>query len=374
MSLTTVGSDVVANRVDEVLRGLGLRAGGRQHDHGRTRAVGAELRGQHGGDTGGGAQPVGQFVEHRRIAGGVDRQHERTVGAGAERGRRDVEGTAAGEMRRAVAGVGVAEAQAAERGGEREQHGEGDRPGRERPVHDDATPTGPHAVLAAVAADEGDLHPIEVRADDAEQRRQQRHRRHEDDQHTGDGDRSRAVEVLHAHGAQAEQRDDHGAAGEQHGAAGGVDRVHDRVVGRQTGLDGRAVPDDDEQGVVDADTDADHRHELRRPVGHHEHVREQLADGERHADAEQGDDERHAGGDHRAERDQQDHECGDQADLFGAGLGALGHLDDGAAGFDGERRCVAAQGELDQLLAERDRDLLGRGIELEGDEGDGAVG
>ena len=46
---------------------------------------------------------------------------------------------------------------------------------------------------------------------------------------TADGD-GEAVDERQAHEEQAEQRDDHRDAGEEHGPAAGVDRLGDRVL------------------------------------------------------------------------------------------------------------------------------------------------
>ena len=52
--------------------------------------------------------------------------------------------------------------------------------------------------------------------------------------------------------------------GEQHGAPAGVDRVHDRTLGIHTFVQRLSIARADEQRVVDADADPDHRGDLRR--------------------------------------------------------------------------------------------------------------
>ena len=51
-------------------------------------------------------------------------------------------------------------------------------------------------------------------------------------------------------------------AGEQHRAPGGVERERDRALGLEPVAQALAVAGDDEQRVVDADADADHRRGL----------------------------------------------------------------------------------------------------------------
>ena len=69
---------------------------------------------------------------------------------------------------------------------------------------------------------------------------------------------------------QREQGDDDGAAGERHGATGRRRRVADGVVDAATLMTRRAGPGDDEQRIVDADAEADHRRDGRRHVGDRE--------------------------------------------------------------------------------------------------------
>ena len=90
-----------------------------------------------------------------------------------------------------------------------------------------------------------------------------------------------------AHEQHAEQRDDDGGAGEQDRPAGGVERDADRLADRVAGVELLAVAGDDQQCVVDADTQADHDAEERGEVGDREDVAEQRDDGATEADAEQ---------------------------------------------------------------------------------------
>ena len=106
------------------------------------------------------------------------------------------------------------------------------------------------------------------------------------DHHHEHAERGAGREAAHereAHQVQAQQRDDHGRAGEQHRAARGVDRGGGRVVRFQARVQAFAVAGDDEQRVVDTDAEPDHRGELRREVGHRLHVADEHR--ERHTGA-----------------------------------------------------------------------------------------
>jgi hypothetical protein len=58
------------------------------------------------------------------------------------------------------------------------------------------------------------------------------------------------------------------------------------------------VAGDDEQGVVDADTEADHDHHVRPERGHGDQVAEHHQDPKAHAQPGQGGEDRQAHGDH----------------------------------------------------------------------------
>ena len=92
---------------------------------------------------------------------------------------------------------------------------------------------------------------------------QQRQGRGQDHEHGGDRSDRQAVHEGQAHHEEAEQGDDHRAAGEQHGPAR-------RGQGHDGGLpwipplvETLPVPGDDEKGVVDAHSESDHGHQLR---------------------------------------------------------------------------------------------------------------
>ena len=83
--------------------------------------------------------------------------------------------------------------------------------------------------------------------------------------------------------------------------------VSDGISGVVAVGEGVAVAGDDEQRVVDAHPDGDHRGHRRRPLGNVDDVGEQRDQSGGDADAEHGGDDRQAHGQQRAEADQQDH-------------------------------------------------------------------
>ena len=82
------------------------------------------------------------------------------------------------------------------------------------------------------------------------------------------------------------------------------------------------VAGDDEQRVVDADAEADHRHHRRREVGHRDDVAGQRHERRADAEAEQGGADRQAHRQHRTEGEDQDDDGGDDAEDL-----ALGQLE-----------------------------------------------
>lgn len=99
-------------------------------------------------------------------------------------------------------------------------------------------------------------------------------------------------------------------------------------------------PADDEQPVVDRDTQTDQRHDRLGEEVHGRDQGDQPHDAERAEDGQTADDGGQAGGDHAAEDKEQQHR--DQRD--GGHLGALLVLADGAGQFGGQR---LQTGELD---------------------------
>ena len=106
----------------------------------------------------------------------------------------------------------------------------------------------------------------------------------------------------------------------------------DRLARLQPVVQGLAVAGDDQQRVVDADADADHRRDRGRELGHREEAGDEADEGDAAADAEQRGDDRQAHRQQRAEGDQQDDDGGDDADELAGELGLLG--EDVAAELD----------------------------------------
>ena len=118
----------------------------------------------------------------------------------------------------------------------------------------------------AVAVMDRARHPpaVDVLADQPDHRGEQRDR---GEHHHGHDERGHVPELRDVRDAgdrEAADRDHHRAAGEQHRLTGGRDGVAGRLLDRHAVGEVLAVAGDDEQRVVDADAEADHRAERRR--------------------------------------------------------------------------------------------------------------
>ena len=102
---------------------------------------------------------------------------------------------------------------------------------------------------------------------------------------------------------QADQGDDHGHAGEHDGAAGGARRLGHGLAQLHALGQVLLVAGEDEQRVVDADGEAEHRGQDRRGLGQVDHARERGQAGHADAHAERGGQQRHARGEQRGQRD-----------------------------------------------------------------------
>ena len=192
----------------------------------------------HAGDVADVGQPRFEGPERGRAGGraGLRDQDQRAVEAGAEAVGEQVVGLPGGAGRGVVALVGDAEPQVQHGNGQRQHHGRGH--GRQRggaPLHG-GRPSGPrptappfplHARRARreLGAEAAALPPAErARAEDAEQRGQQRERGEHGEGHGERAGDRQPVEEAEAEHQDAEQRYAHRAACEQDGAARGVDR------------------------------------------------------------------------------------------------------------------------------------------------------
>jgi hypothetical protein len=155
-------------------------------------------------------------------------------------------------------------------------------------------------------------------------------------------------------------------AGEQHGAARGVERLHHRLLNREPAQHALSVAGDDEERVVDSDPEPDQHREFARERGHPDYVRQQADDRDAGSEREAGGEQRQQHRRQRPEHQQQHDAGGDEpqrkAGGRARGVAILGHLAVGR-----ERHASAGRG-LDHrvvggLLAAGDR----RGGDVEGD-------
>ena len=249
---------------------------------------------------------------------------------------------------------------------QRDQHGEREHGHRQRPARHEGAPARGEAGLAigqvgvaAVAVPRR----LDAAADLAQQRRHQRQRGGHREEHRQRGADGGTVEEGDPEQHHAEHRDHDDDAREQDGAAGRVDRDQRGLAHVTSGAAFEPEAVEDQQRVVDADADPDHRRQLRRPVddvehtgAHHRHQREA------HDHREQGVEQRQPHRDHaeRQEEHQGRHE--DAEDLPGAALLSRRPVDD-----------VPAERHLDPALAiERER-VLGHRLDLRGVDVAGAL-
>ena len=202
---------------------------------------------------------------------------------------------------------------------------------------------------------------------------QSRDHREEDRDRGGERD---AVEETEPEQQHPHQRDDHGDPGEQHGAAGGVDRGDRRRPLLEALVEAVAEAGDDEERVVDPDAEADHRRQDRGEVRGVEDVGAEGDEAEPDAEREQRGEDRQAHRDHRAEGDQQHYDRGEQADHEGAVsfFLAFRFLDRAAAELDLEAAARCCLPRLDQPFRFVVFEFVREDVELDGRVRDLAVG
>ncbi len=122
------------------------------------------------------------------------------------------------------------------------------------------------------------------------------------------------------------QRQHDGGAGEEDGFAGGAAGDLDRVVLGVAAPPFLAVAGDDEQGVVDADGESDHRDHVDDEEGEVHHPAEQGGQADGDDDGDDGEHDRDAGDDEGAEDDDEDHEGGEQPQPLALDQVALGEF------------------------------------------------
>ncbi len=210
---------------------------------------------------------------------------------------------------------------------------------------------------------------------EAEERRQERdgdHHRH------GDDDGRREPQRRHERDTgelETENGDDHRASGEDDRLAGGGVGVARRLFHVHARGEVVAVTTEDEQGVVDTDTETDHGPEARSHRRDLDPGGEKTDHGQADGQARQRRHEREGHGDQRPERDVEDDQRGHDADrLRRPGRSLLQergqfttelHLSARLFG----RRCVG-----DELVEDVPSELRSRGVELNGRERRGTVG
>ena len=123
-----------------------------------------------------------------------------------------------------------------------------------------------------------------------------------------------------------------------------------------------SIPGGDEQGVVDADTDPDHRGHLWRERWNVEDSCEQCDQREADTDAEQRGHDRQTHREQRTECEQQDQDRGDDPDSFASGLGLVG--EHRAAELDLEVGRVRGLDDVAHVRGERHRHVVGLDVEL----------
>ena len=271
--------DVVAQVVDERRRRLVLRRALRVDDHEREFVVDRVRHAE--GHVVDAVERVDEGTERFgiRCRVALDGDEQRAVRARPETFGEQVVRTADGSVLRVVARVAEAESDREQRDGEQEQEADGERGAPARPVLDETAPAVPDLLLlgllrpmghelaqrldgeadreehdgqqeaaeedAALPGDDPDERTdhgepdgdecrprgvVDAVADPPEQCRQQGERRGD---HHGHGERRGDGHALHERQPdeqQAEQGDDHGDAGEHHGASAGVDRRDHRVL------------------------------------------------------------------------------------------------------------------------------------------------
>ena len=167
----------------------------------------------------------------------------------------------------------------------------------------------------------GDPQAVDTFAEQAEQCREQgdrdehRHRYDQRDRVAESGDEGYADEC------QTQDRDQHGQPGEDDRLAGGGDGAGDSLVDGHPLGEVLAVTGHDEQRVVDADCDADHRCQDRREGGHLGEPAEDPDEQEPDAETDEGSEHRQRHGNNRPERNCEDHDGDAETDqLRGPGL------------------------------------------------------
>ena len=232
-------------------------------------ALVVELRLADRGHAGQALHAVEDLLRRLRVAVDVDDDRDRAVEARPEALGQQVVGPPAGLGGRLRALVGGPEAHEQRRRRQREDQHEDDGEHDLRVRGHEAAPAGDGRPLArrlgvVQRAHERDLQPVDLVAEERQHGRQQGVR----DQHRGEHAEGAADAELgdevEPDERQAGHRDRDREAGEEHGAAGGRACLGGRIARREPVVEELSEARDDEQRVVDADAQPDHRDEDRR--------------------------------------------------------------------------------------------------------------
>ena len=274
------GQHVTPKPVDELRRRFVLRPGGRSDLDHRGVTARTDDRGARLSDAGVGFHRTLDRGERGIVAGRareVDREHERPVEAGAEAFGQEVIAATQRRARRVLARIGLAEAHGEERRGEHEHDGQPGDQVDDRVRRHVVSPSRPAVVAAVGVARAGLAHSlragkaeaVDVVAREADERGQQGERGDHHDRDDERGADAHEGDERDARDGEPEDRDHDGAARDHDGLSGGRDRAPDCVFDGESPVQAGSVPRDDEQRVVDADAEPDHRREhlSGRPAG-----------------------------------------------------------------------------------------------------------
>jgi len=142
----------------------------------------------------------------------------------------------------------------------------------------------------------GEPHGVDAVTEQREDRRQQRDGREDRDEHDDGGRVAHSAKNGHSRDQKREQRDDDGPAGKHHRCARRGHGASDGFLNALAGVELVAVTEDDEQRVVDADTEPDHRRQRGSDVRDRDGVTEQADEAESGDQADQRGHDRHTGG------------------------------------------------------------------------------
>ena len=206
--------------------------------------------------------------------------------------------------------------------------------------------------------------PVDLVAEQAEQSGKERQGKGDGDEHDCDGADGHALEDRGRDDEQSGEGDDYGDAREKHRAAGGLAGGDDRIHLHPPAAAFLAEAFDDEEGVIDADGEADHRDDVEGEAVYPEHFADRAREADSDEDAEHAEYDRHAGGGGRAEDDYENDERGRDADHLGGRKvlleGFVEFLVDAAitGGEDGEALAVAGVNQVQERYNRLVRVLL----------------